>query len=102
MELQLSESGGSSFKDSSTVRIVQVNNTNADRLLPVSTSDLVSFVAAPVTVSGQATAFQLVQNEENYYHGRIYLRAAGSGWDSSILTSGVSGISTDDSPHVMV
>ena len=81
MELQLSESGGSSFRDSSTVRIVQVNNTNADRLLPVSTSDLVSFVAAPVTVSGQATAFQLVQNEENYYHGRIYLRAAGSGWD---------------------
>ena len=81
MELQLSESGGSSFRDSSTVRIVQVNNTNADRLLPVSTSDLVSFVAAPVTVSGQATAFQLVQNEENYYHGRIYLRATGSGWD---------------------
>ena len=82
MELQLSESGGSGFRDSSTVRIVQVNNTNADRLLPVSTSDLVDFVAAPVTVSGQATAFQLVQNEENYYHGRIYLRAAGSGWDS--------------------
>ncbi len=82
MELQLSESGGSGFRDSSTVRIVQVNNTNADRLLPVSTSDLVDFVAAPVTVSGQATSFQLVQNEENYYHGRIYLRAAGSGWDS--------------------
>ena len=81
LELQLSESGGDGFRDSSTVNIIQVNNTDAGRLLPVSTSDLQNFVAAPVTVSGQARSFELVQNEENYYHGRIYLRASGNGWD---------------------
>lgn len=82
LKLQLSESGGDSFRDNSTVNIIQVNNTDAGRLLPVSTSDLQNFVEAPITVSGQATLFQLVQNEENYYHGRIYLRASGNGWDS--------------------
>lgn len=82
LELQLSESGGDSFRDNSTVNIIQVNNTDAGRLLPVSTSNLQNFVEAPITVSGQATSFQLVQNEENYYHGRIYLRASGNGWDT--------------------
>ena len=81
LELQLSESGGDSFRDNSTVNIIQVNNTDAGRLLPVSTADLQNFVAAPITVSGQARSFELVQNEENYYHGRIYLRASGNGWD---------------------
>ena len=82
LELQLSESGGSGFSDSSTVNIVQVNSTDSGRLLPVSTSDLVNFVEAPVTVEGQAKAFQLVSGEDNYYHGRIYLRASGSGWSA--------------------
>ena len=81
LELQLSESGGDSFRDNSTVNIIQVNNTDAGSLLPVSTSDLQNFVAAPITVSGQARSFELVQNEGNYYHGRIYLRASGNGWD---------------------
>lgn len=81
LELQLSESSSGGFTSSSTVNIVQVNSTDSGRLLPVSTSDLEDFVTAPVTVSGKATAFQLVDNEENYYHGRIYLRAEGTGWD---------------------
>ena len=82
LELQLSESGGSGFSDSGTVNIVQVNSTDAGKLIPVSTSDLVNFVEAPVTVEGQAKSFQLVTGEDNYYHGRIYLRATGSGWSS--------------------
>lgn len=82
MELELSETGGSDFRDGSTVNIIQVNKTDSGELLPVSTADLNNFVTAPVTVSGNATAFELVQNEENYYHGRLYLRAAGSGWSS--------------------
>mgnify|MGYP006886760109 CR=1 FL=1 len=82
MELELSETGGSDFRDSSTVNIIQVNKTDSGKLLPVSTADLNSFVTAPVTVSGNATAFELVRNEEDYYHGRLYLRAAGSGWSS--------------------
>lgn len=80
LELQLSESGSGGFSDSDTVNIVQVNSTDAGKLIPVSTSDLVNFVEAPVTVEGQAKAFQLVTGEDNYYHGRIYLRASGSGW----------------------
>lgn len=44
VELQLSSSGGSSFRDSQPASITQVNQTNAEYLIPVSTNDLVNFV----------------------------------------------------------
>lgn len=83
LELQISQSGGAQFADEETVSIVQVNQTDQKELMPVSTSDLVNFVYAPVTSDGDATAFRLVEQEENYYHGRIYLRAVGDGFADS-------------------
>ena len=80
LELQLSRYGGGSFQSEETVPIQQVNQTDAENLLPVSTSDLSDFVYAPVTNADMASQFSLVQNEAYYYHGRIYLRAVGDGW----------------------
>lgn len=77
LELQLSSSGGNNFQDSQSVSIVQINQTDAEELMPVSTNNLVNFVYSPFTDSGMASSFQQVQNEEYYYHGRVYIRAAG-------------------------
>ena len=80
LELQLSTSGGTGFRDADSVPIQQVNQTSAEYLLPVSTSDLRNFVYAPGTVEGMAKTFKLVEDEDRYYHGRVYIRAAGQGW----------------------
>lgn len=82
LELQISSSGGGSFKDNEQVSIVQVNQTNAKELLPVSTSDLSNFVYSPMTMDGKASVFKPVEDEDYYYHGRVYLRAVGDGWSS--------------------
>lgn len=80
LELQLSTSGGSSFRDADSVSIQQLNQTSADYLLPVSTNNLQDFVYSPVTQDGMAKVFKPVENEEYYYHGRVYIRASGEGW----------------------
>lgn len=80
LELQISSSGGSSFKSVETAQITQINQANSEILLPVSTADLNSFVYAPFTKDGKASAFKKVDDEANYYHGRVYLRAEGEGW----------------------
>lgn len=82
LELQLSSSGGSSFRDSQPASITQVNQTDAQYLLPVSTNDLVNFVYSPFTDSGMASSFEPVRNEQYYYHGRVYIRAAGENLDA--------------------
>lgn len=80
LELQLSSGGGGSFRDADSTPIQQVNQTSAEYLLPVSTSNLVNFVYSPNTEAGVAKAFQPVENEAYYYHGRVYIRATGTGW----------------------
>lgn len=82
LELQISSSGGGGFRDNEKVSIAQVNQTDAKELLPVSTNDLSNFVYSPVTMDGKASVFKPVENESNYYHGRVYLRAVGDGWSS--------------------
>ena len=80
LELQLSTSGGGSFRDADSVSIQQVNQTSAEYLLPITTSNLLNFVYSPNTEAGIAKAFQPVENESYYYHGRVYIRATGTGW----------------------
>jgi hypothetical protein len=79
VELQISSSGSGSFSGSDEATPVQVNRTLTTDLIPVSTSDLKSFVYCPSTVEDVASSFQLVEDESYYYHGRIYLRAAATG-----------------------
>ena len=83
LELQLSSTGGSSFRDSQPASITQVNKTDAEYLIPVSTNDLQNFVYSPFTDSGMASSFERVQNEEYYYHGRVYIRAVGEVFDEN-------------------
>lgn len=79
LELQISSDGGASFLSTETAAIRQVNRTDAGRLMPVSTADLVHFVMAQATVDGMASSFVPVTDESYYYHGRIYIRAVGEG-----------------------
>ena len=77
LKLQVSSSPGSGFRDQEEAAIRQVNQTDFEQLMPVSTSDLTNFVYSPVTMNGMASVFEPVENEQYYYHGRIYLRAVG-------------------------
>ena len=79
LELQISSSGGAEFHGSRESSITQVNNTSLLELMPVSTSDLRSFVYNPVTIEDVASSFLAVENEEYYYHGRFYIRASAQG-----------------------
>ena len=83
LELQISSSGGGSFRSEETIAVTQMNQTDVSELMPVSTADLVNFVTVPSTENGMATIFKKVDNEAYYYHGRLYLRALGEGWDST-------------------
>ena len=82
LTLEISSSGGSAFRNQSNAPITQVNEADASKLLPVSTADLVNFVYSPSTVNDQAVHFEKLDRERYYYHGRIYLRAAGEGFSS--------------------
>ena len=82
LELQVSSMGGDGFRNEETAAIRQVNSQDQERLMPVSTADLVNFVYTPSTKDGMASSFERVEQEEYLYHGRIYLRAVGTGWPS--------------------
>ena len=79
LELQVSSQGGNAFRGSQEAAMVQVNATSLTSLLPVSTADLKTFVYNPITVNDMASGFVPVENENRYYHGRVYLRAAAEG-----------------------
>ena len=80
VELLVSSTGGADFRGATEAAISQLNNTDAEYLMPVSTADLRSFVSPTAyNEEGFPTAYAPVVNEANYYHGRVYLRASGSG-----------------------
>jgi len=79
VELQISQTGGNDFRGGKEAALVQVNVSSSQRLMPVSTADLKTFVTSPGMVDGQAIHFERIEGEKNIYHGRIYLRAASSG-----------------------
>lgn len=80
VELLVSSTGGADFRGSTEADIVQLNKTDSEYLLPVSTENLQSFVSPTAyNADGFPTAYAPVTNEANYYHGRIYLRASAGG-----------------------
>lgn len=79
LELKVSSQGGSAFKGSGEAAITQVNETSRTSLMPVSTSDLKTFVYNPSTVDGLAVGFEKVEDEQFFYHGRVYLKAEAQG-----------------------
>lgn len=79
LKLEVSSYGGESFSGSTEAAIVQINDTSATGLFPVSTADLKTFVYNTVLSEGMATQFRTVTDEKYYYHGRVYLRAVGEG-----------------------
>ena len=80
--LELS-ANGTKFGSDDGVPITQVNKgMDVQNLLPVSTADLNTFVYSPFTQgdSGkEAHKFVKVENEEYYYHGRIYIKTDAEG-----------------------
>lgn len=78
-DVSLLLSGNDDFSaKKSEAAIVQLNSTSAEKLLPVSTDDLVHFVTGNAIDEKNADTFLPVENEANYYHGRIYLKAEAS------------------------
>lgn len=78
LELLIGSSSGS-FSEEHECEIVQVNETVATELMPVSTSDLKTFVYNPSSNAGNAEIFKQVEEEQFYYHGRVYLVAQSTG-----------------------
>ena len=78
IKLQISSYGGDDFRDSEEANLIQVNDTDVEFLLPVSTADLRTFLYDSSSSNGNAIGFSEVENEADYYHGRIYLRASGN------------------------
>ena len=79
VELQISSYGGGSFQAAKEAALVQVNSYSSELLMPISTSDLRTFVISNGTVDGVAVSFKKIEKEKHYYHGRIYLKAASEG-----------------------
>ena len=73
LSLLLSESANP-FDGKEECDIVQVNTFDREKLLPVSTSDLETFV---YNNGGK------VSDEESYFHGRVYVKATGDGLTQS-------------------
>jgi hypothetical protein len=83
LTLQLSSKGGNSFSGDSEASITQVNSSDLTELLPVSTTDLATFLYNDKTVDGMASNFSEDSEANRYYHGRIYLRAQAEGQPST-------------------
>ena len=79
VELQISSYGGDDFVSSDRAQIVQVNTADGEYLLPVTTADCKTFSQAVAFENGYAVSFKKLENEENIYHGRIYIRALAAG-----------------------
>lgn len=88
VELLLSSAGGDAFAGAEESDIAQVNTADMLRLMPVSTADLQHFVTCTATTEEDyATYFVPVENEDDYFHGRIYLMAKVTGSDPAAEVS---------------
>ena len=79
LELCVGTSANGVFTAADAVEILQVNRANPEKLMPVSTADLSSFVCNEVTFEDMASVFVPVEEEKYIYHGRIYLKAKAQG-----------------------
>ena len=81
LSLQLSDSDGGFDSGSEETDIVQVNEADLEKLMPVSTSDLEHFFYSTSSVhvgdneAGAASGFIEDENGKYYYHGELYMRA---------------------------
>ena len=83
VELLISSDGGNAFNGSTQAAIIRVNPNSGERLMPVSTADLSSFVYSDGTVESNAVHFTRVDGEKYYYHGRVFLKAVSQGHDEN-------------------
>ncbi len=78
--LLLSAEGGSSFNGSEETDIVQLNEADLEKLMPVSTDDLDNFVYKVGMESN--SSYSLDTDEKKYYHGHVYVMAECEGVSS--------------------
>ena len=84
LELQISSAEDDVFRPVAAAEITQINDTDMEYLMPVSTADLKTFFYCPALTEKRAV-FREVTDEQFYYHGRIYLRALAEGIPSGRL-----------------
>jgi len=77
--LYISPAGGSDFRRTTEAAITQLNDADVEKLLPVSTDDLVSFVYNKATQNGRNDSFLLDKDAERYYYGCVYIEAEVTG-----------------------
>ena len=82
VSLLLSQTGGDAFDGHAEVDLVQVNSAALEKLMPVSTADLATFVTDAAYLDGYASAFRVVEDEAFYYHARIYVKATANSPDA--------------------
>lgn len=84
VELQISQTEDFSDQSSDAVSIKQVNTTNPESLIPISTADLKTFVyAVKHDANNNVTKVETAPENGYYYHGRIYIRAVAQGQSST-------------------
>lgn len=74
VELQISSTGGADFRAVDGAAMAQVNGADPERLMPVSTADLRTFLTC-VSQSEANAVYREVEGEKDFFHGRVYLRA---------------------------
>lgn len=74
VSLFLSASGGANFVKKNECAIAQVNKTDNNFLLPVSTDDLATFIES----NGRGYN-EIMKDESRFYHGRVYMLAEAEG-----------------------
>ena len=79
MQLLISSGGGDAFRGEAESVITQVNSTDLNNLMPVSTADLKTFFCTQGTMGDYAAQFAKVEDEKYYYHGRVYIQAKAEG-----------------------
>lgn len=75
VELYVSSDGGANFKELKEADILQINDADKERLMPVSTADLKTFFFSGGSQGKVVSSFVEDSEEKYFYHGRIYLKA---------------------------
>lgn len=76
VRLLLSSRGGASFDGAEEAELVPLGGSTPERLMPVSTAELRSFVTCAATnARGEASAFRRLEGDRDLLHCRLYLLA---------------------------
>jgi len=71
------DEGSLTDSSESEVEIAQINEMDKEKMFPVTTADLKTFLYCPGFSNGHAETFVKDESEKYYFHGRVYLKLEG-------------------------